>query len=310
MLRKTTLLLSLLAFLSCHKAQKSTDIYWKGKIDGATVKAVVINNMEFNVGEPESTFDTTFRFIAKDLGTAILPVNIYIGSKDHTILGTTITGSDALLQTLLPEDLYIGPDLYPQLDLRFTFAEIAELLRMEVNDVQCKDQFLLRFELSTDTGLTLSANSASPCIMGKDSFIDSPFEYAINVVEPIPDDSFVGAYYYESIVDGAFGVTLGDDGVVILSKGHSNNTRRVGVGPIYFTVACDGSIMGRHFFQPGVNFCRTLGNAAILGPDDAIAPIDAFDGSVVDLWMVEGYLGFDAGLGFGTLSTEVRFSKQ
>jgi hypothetical protein len=315
MLRKTTLLLSLLAFLSCHKAQKSTDIYWKGKIDGATVKAIVINNMEFNVGEPESTFDTTFRFIAKDLGEAIETVNIYVGYKDHTALGTTITGSEVLFKTVRLEDMYEGPDVYPQLDLNFTFAEVAEVLQMQWDNVVCKDQFLLRFEINIDSGLSLSTNTVSPCIIGGGSRHDSPFEYAINVVDPIPEDMFIGQYYYESVVDGHIGGTLGANRVVTLSKGHSNNTRRVGEGsrglePIYFTIACDGTIMGRHFYQPEAYWCPRPGEAVILGPDKAIAPIIPNDDSVIDLWLVEGYLGFDGLFDYGTLSTKVRFSKQ
>jgi len=310
MFKKTTLLLSLLVLFSCHKADKPSDIFWNDKIEGATVKAIAINNMDFYVAEPESTFDTTFRFLANDEGEAIESVNIYIGYKDHTIPGTVITGQEVLLKTLQFEDLYEGPDYLPQTDLSFTFAEITEALGMQIDAVQCKDQFLLRFEILIDSGLTLSTNSVSPCIMAAGTFFDSPFEYAINVVEPIPENLFIGRYYYESIVDGALGGTLGEDRFVTLSKGHSNNTRRVGVGEIYFTIACDGTIMGRHFFQPGTNFCRTVGTASILGPDDKMATIVPEDDSVVDLWMVEGYKGFDGLLEVGTLSTKVRFSKQ
>lgn len=315
MLYKTTLLLSMLILISCHRSEKTTDIYWRGKIDGATVKAIAINNMEFNVGEPESTFDTTFRFIAKDFGEAIETVNIYIGYKDHTVLGTTITGPEVLFRTLSLEDMYEGSDIYPQLDLSFTFAEVAQALQMQLDHVLCKDQFLLRFEIHIDTGFVLSTNTVSPCIIGGGSRQDSPFEYAINVVEPIPEDMFIGQYFYESVVDGHIGGTLGDNRIVTLSKGHSNNTRRVGEGsrglaPIYFTIACDGTIMGRHFYQPQAYWCPRPGEAVILGPDKSMAPITPTDDSVIDLWMVEGYLGLDGLFDYGTLSTKVRFSKQ
>ena len=315
MLRKTTFLLSLIVLLSCQKAKKSTDIFWKDKIYGATVKAIAINNMDFYVGEPESTFSTTFRFIAEDLGEAIETINIYIGFKDQALLGTTITGPETLFKTLSMVDLYKGPDDYPQLDLSFTFAEVAESLQMPLDAVQCKDQFILRFEISINSGLTLSTNTVSPCIIIDGSYYNSPFEYAINVVEPISDDMFIGQYYYESVVDGHLGGTLGDNRVVTLTKGHSNNTRRVGEGviglaPTYFTIACDGTIMGRHFYHPKAWSCPRQGDAVILGPDNAIAPISSTDDSVIDLWLVEGYLGFDGIYDFGTLSTEVRFSKQ
>lgn len=310
MLKKITLLFVIISLYSCHEAEKATDIYWKEKIYGATVKAVDITNMNFDVNDPESTFQTEFRFIANDLGQTIEEVNIYVGYKDHTILGTEITGTEILFKTLAFEDLYEGPDFYPRYNLEFTFAEVVDALQMQLSQVVCKDQFLLRFEINIDSGLSLSANSVSPCIMGVGSFYESPFEYAINVVDPIEDDDFTGRYLYESVVDGFFGGTLGEDRIVTLSPGHSTNTRQVNGGMFYFTIACDGTIMGRHFYQPGANNCRTIGNASILGPDDAMAPINPNDDSIVDLWLVEGYLGYDGGFDFGTLSTEIRFSKQ
>ena len=318
------ILLSILLILLCLACKddddKATIVLEEETERGAFLRTLQINNKEFDINDTSSTFSILFQEQDLEDGDLLETVKVYVSFLDNTPVNNSSQTNEVLFKTYDASDFTPGAFSLPTMGIEYTFEELLTATNKALIDVECKDQFLLRFELQLTNGLVFSSSNASACILGYDTEFASPFLYTVTVVEALDRELFTGMYLYESILDGPFGPTFDESFIVEVTPGHSNNVRNVTFDNfpsrpprIYrFSLACDEVIFEKNQLRYNTlnSPCGENGQPILLGPDSVNAPINPDDDSVFELWFVEGYLGFDGDFGFGTVPSRIRLSKQ
>lgn len=326
---RTKLYSSLLAilFIACNTDEKTAEVVADGIEHGAIIRTIFIDNAEFDINDTNSIFSVEIEEQDAEFGELLEGVDVYVRFKDNTISNTSLTTEEFKIKTLILDDFTTGPSNLPRTNLRFSFSELMAATGLSHDQVACKDQFLLRLVVRLTDGRSFTEDNSVALILAFNTFFSSPYCYTINIVEPIEDnDLFTGTYNFTSIVDGPNGPTFTGPNPVEITRGHSNNTRKMDLfyiistshGPreYEFTVACDELIFGKNQLASIISTCDSgnhaggSGNLTLLGPDIVNATVNPSDDSVFDLWLVEGYKGRDGGCGFGTVPSRLRFTKQ
>lgn len=318
------LLLLVLVTVSCNTDDKPIDQVLNDVQYGAVVRTLQFNQAEFYVNQPDGIFSVDIEIQDELNGGLLERLDIYVRYVDNSGASANAISNEFSWGSIAAADFdRAGNDGLPNLTLELKFDDLAQLVGIPLAQIQCKDQFLIRTDLILTDGRSFSTGSASSIILAYETFFSSPYCYTINVVEPIDPDLYLGTYSYESVVDGPLGgPTFIPEGLVQVYKGHSNNVRYIPLKHLlshpsnelprnyYFTVACDESVFGKNQLSSVIAYCANSGAPILLGPDQENAPINPLDDSVFELWLVEGYLGFDGGCGFGTAPSRLRFTKQ
>jgi len=214
--------------------------------------------------------------------------------------------------------------------LELTYQELTNSTQVLNDEIQCKDQFLIRLVLNLTDGRSFSVNDgASSSIIAFDTIFSSPFCYTLNIVDPIPANRFIGVYQYQSIVDGPIGPTFGLPNTVEIRVGESPNTRVFEANYIVsrgnepartfrFVVNCDEIIFRKNQLSSFFSWCRPEtgggfsfgGPPILLGPGTENATVNINDDTNFELHFVEGYLGWDGDCDFGTVPVSILFTKQ
>ena len=317
---KLSVLLLLISciIVSCNTDEKAAEIILRDVTFGAVIKTKQINSDEFNIFDTQSRFSVEIEIQDEEDGGFFERIEVFATFLDRTPEGGTNTSQETLLRTLTPDMFFTGPDLLPRFVFETTFEELLGTTQTSINSVSCKDQYLLRMQIHLEDGRVFGIGTATSDIIAFDTFFSSPYCYTINIVEPIEPDSFTGQYFYESILDGFFGPTFLEPRFVTLVKGRNDNLRYVALrqagnsknSPNYeFTIACDQSIFQKNQLL-GLVCGPSTDPEVLLGPDTVYATINPNDDSVFEVYLVEGYLGWDGQCGFGTVPSRIRFTKQ
>ncbi len=327
-MRKITLLLVIpWLVVSCNTDDKAIDQVNQGIEYGAVIRTLSFNNSEFVVDDLSSVFSVNIEEQDKENGDLLESVDVFVRFKDNNLTGGDLSTEEVKVRTLMPGDFQRGgADNLPRMTLELGYSELLDATGIPHSQVACKDQFLVRLSVNLTNGLVLSTQNASSMILAFRTFFSSPYCYTINVVEPIDDDLFTGFYRYESIVDGPLGPTFvtthGRPQIAEITRGHSNTVRIVPLKHILahpsneqprdyeFSIVCDELVFQKNQLSSVIGGCDTVTNAILLGPGDENAPVNPTDDSVFEIWLVEGYNGWDGGCGFGTAPSRVRFTKQ
>ncbi|PQB04599.1 hypothetical protein [Aureitalea marina] len=318
------LLLILLLAAGCNTDDKPIDQVLNDVEYGAVVRTLQFNQAEFYVNQPDGIFSVDIEIQDELNGGLLERLDLYVSFVDNSGTTNSLVSQEFSAGSIPASDFgRQGNDGLPNLTLEFQFSDLAGIVGVPVGQIQCKDQFLLRVDLVLTDGRSFSTGSASSFIIAYETFFSSPYCYTINVVEPIDKDLYLGTYRYESLVDGPLGgPTFIPEGLVEVFKGHSNNVRYIPLKHLlshpsnelprnyYFTIACDESVFGKNQLSSVIAYCSVSGAPILLGPDEENAPINPLDDSVFELWLVEGYEGWDGECGFGTAPSRLRFTKQ
>ena len=322
-MRSYFLLAVLFIAVSCNNDDKPIDIVLNEVENGSVIRTLQFNQGEFYVGDTQGEFSVDIEVQDAQNGRLMDRVGVFARFVDNTLTEADFSSEEKALFMLDVSDFqFNGNDGLPRTTLSVSQAELIAALDLPVAEVQCKDQFLLRLEVFLTDGRSFTVGSATSIIIAFDTFFSSPYCYTINVVEPIDQDLFTGIYTYSSIEDGPSGPTFIPEGQVEIFKGHSNNVRYIPLKhnrshptnelprKYHFTIACDESVFGKNQLSSVIGYCANIGAPILLGPDIVNAQIDPEDDSVFELWLVEGYLGWDGGCGFGTAPSKLRFTRQ
>lgn len=319
-MRKILPMLALLVVWACNTDEKPIEVVLNDVERGAFLRTIETRNCEFYVGEPNSLFSIDIEEQDKENGALMESVDVFVQFLDHTVEESNHSTQEIHLETLTPADFTTGSFDLPVTTLEYSFDELSDAVGIPISQIVCKDQFIIRLELSLTNGFVFTDENSSACILVRDTQFASPFLYTINVVEPIDQQMFTGMYWYQSILDGPFGPTFGEPFVVEVLNGHSNNVREVYFDNFpsrpprgyLFTIACDEAIFekNQNRYNTLNGECLNTGMPIMLGPDTENAPVNPTDDSIFELWFVEGYLGHDGGFGFGTQPSRLRFTKQ
>ena len=313
--------------LGCADSDNAIDQVNEGLERGAVLRTLEINQGEFYVNEPTSTFDITLEEMDIEDGELLSSVRVYLSFIDNTEDGNSVSIPSSLFKTYVAADFTTGANNLPNLNLQYTYNELLEAVGLSIGETNCKDQFRLDLELTLTDGRVFKNENSANGVVHTVGFFRSPFSYLINIVEPISEDLFMGNYQLEHIEDGYFGPTFLFDQPVIIKRGHSANVRTFdikkgrsriqGVVVVEFTISCDASIVTR--YVRALPACSTISGApgvalppegAVIGPDSEMGIISNVDDSVFELWYVEAFEGRDEGCGFSDFPAKIRLTNQ
>lgn len=311
-----TICISVCFMFSCSEDEKAIEIATDNREIGAYVRTIQTFNADYAVGMSDDIFSIEIETHDEEDGQLLDEIEVYLSFKTFE----QTPSAEILFQTLESGIFEIGEFGKPRTIISISFGEAAQSLGLQVDDIQCKDQFDVRLNYKLIDGRSFTTGQSSSKILAADDFWSSPFCYTINVVEPVSEELFTGVYTIENLVEGPLGATFGETQLVEITKGHSTNTRemllrhRLSIPQeqpriFRFTVSCDQSIFSKNLLSSKIGFCG-IDPAILLGPDSENAPLDINDDTVFELWFVEGYLGFDGNCGFGTAPSRLKFSKQ
>ena len=311
------LILALFFLGSCDSDEKVIEVVDEGRTIGAYIRTNETYNADFTVGNVTDIFGINIEVQDEQDGGLLQDIEVFISFEPSD----GIDSEEVLLKTLPLDSFVPGPFGNPSRDLFISYAEALEALNLQVQETFCKDQFIVRLEVNLLDGRSFTTGQSSSKIIAVDDFWSSPFSYTISVVEPIEETRFVGAYFLEHILDGPLGPTFAESQLVEVYKGHSTNTREIRVrhrlsNPqefkriFRFTIMCDEVYFNKNLLSSKVGFCAQGGPPILLGPDTVNSPVDINDDTVIELWFLEGYLGFDGNCGFATAPGRIRLTKQ
>ncbi|MEP0263463.1 hypothetical protein [Dokdonia sp.] len=328
------LYLLIIAFLcvNCSSDEKPIEIVLNDIEHGAVIRTLAVNYAEFHPGDLTSTFNVDIEEQDLEDGNLLEEVDVYIRFLDNTLTSGNASTQEVLHKTFTKSDFTIGANGFPTTNLSISYQEAIDATGVAESLIACKDQFLVRLDLKLTDGRSFSFGDSSSNIIAFDTFFSSPFCYTINVVEPIAEDVFTGVYDMESLVNSArldvpVFTELEEDFSAIIAlfeirKGHSTNTRvfdgfyanghRGGerFRTFEFTVACDEIIFQKNQFSSYRSACTSRDPIILLGPSETNGLANSSDDTVFTMHVLEGYLGFDGGCGFGSHEAIVKFSKQ
>lgn len=289
---------------------------------GAALRTIEIESNDYLINDPSSVFAIQLEEQDIEDGDLLESVDIFIQFQDNTPENGNISTGEIPYETFEASRFDNGPLNLPRTNFSLTFQQALDAVGIGIDQVRCKDQFIIRLNLKLTDGRNFSTGTSSSNIIAFDTFFSSPFEYTINVVEPIPEDLFTGIYRIESILDGPNGPTYVDCDIVEITKGRSNTTREFyAYHNLYhrtveskrrweFNVVCDQAVFGKNQLSSPEGYCIFNAAPILLGPDSQNGVLNPDDDSVFELWFVEGYLAFDGSCNFVTAPSRYRFSKQ
>jgi len=323
-------LLGLMFLMGCNTDEKPALTLLEEIEYGAVIRTLSFNNGEFELNDLNSLFSVNIEEQDKENGGLFEALDVFVRFVDNTSEGGNLSTGETLVETLAPDTFEDGPapEKWLRKTLEYSFSQLLEATGIQHASVNCKDQFIIRLAVKLTDGRTFTEGNSNALISAFDTFFSSPYEYTINVVEPIDEALFTGTYSYESIVDGPLGPTFLSPNPVVIFRGHSNNVRRVLLWHVLshkqleadrffnFSIVCDEIVMGKHQLTSVEGNCG-LGNGVsgtgdliLIGPGEVNAIINPNDDSVFEIEFVEGFNGWDGDCGFGTARSRIRFTKQ
>jgi hypothetical protein len=317
-------ILLVLILVGCDDDEKAIEAVTENIERGAVLRTLSLNNTNFLVGDATGVFSVSLEEQDIQDGDLMERVDIYARFIDNTPENGGSNSVEAKVRTLLPDDFADGPLGLPRTTLEIPITQLMEATSMSMGQMLCKDQFIVRLDIHLKDGRNFTEGDGSSWIIGLGSSFSSPYNYTINIVEPIEDQLFTGTYLIENVVRGPFGVTFVTDQslTVEVIVGHSPNVRLfetyyaaahiLAEQPKFFefTVACDEIVFAKNQFTSFEGYCTFSSPPILIGPGIPNGAVNPIDDSVFELNVTEGYLGFDGGCGFGTVVSELKFSKQ
>jgi len=302
-MKKFTLLLAFLCLISCSEDEEViVDQVFADLEIGAILRTVFIESGEFNINDPSSAIRIVIEENDEEDGGLLDKVDIQMRFIDRDNGVPSVISSETYVKSIDFQDFSRANSTLPRAGVEMTLLEL----------------------LLTD-GRTFNLEDANSYIIAMESFNNSPFCYTINVVEPLDDDLFIGNYFYESILDGPLGPSFGESGILEIRRGHSSTTRtfltRHVSSAFYrqaynyeFTISCDESIFSKFQFTTFSNACSgASGNPespVLLGPSEVNAVINRDDDSVFEVWLTEGFDGYNGNCGYTNAPSRIRFTRQ
>lgn len=311
-----------LLLFSCSDDEKAIDRVLDGITYGSWLRTIEFQQADIDLTNLESEFSVTMEQQDFEDGALLEYVDVYIQFKDNTIDGQDFSTQEVSLTTYTKDQFVTGSVGLPRITIKYTLAQLLAATGLNIAQIACKDQFVMRFDVFLNDGRSFTVGSGAPCIIAFETYFSSPYRFLINLVEPLNPELFTGTYLYSTVKEGPFGPTFGPSQLIEITKGENINTRYFQVpappgAPFFgiprkfkFSLTCDQVVFWENQLKKLNQNCTERGNEPLLGPGTQNAPIDPLEDSVFEIWLVEGYMGWDGGSGTGTVPVKIRFDKQ
>ena len=311
-----------IVLLSCSSDDKPIDFVFENITYGSFIRTLNFAPADLVAGDSSSKFSVLLEQQDFEDGGLLEAMHVYVSFIDNNPDNGVNNTQEAFLTTYQASDFEQGPVGLPRLTLEYSYLDLLNITGLSMSQTVCKDQFSIRVEVELTDGRKFSVGSGASCIIAYQTYFSSPYRYLVNIVEPAPEDLFTGMYRYTSVLDGPFGSTFGPPQIVEITAGAQRNVREIrffgtpesptngAPRPFYFSLVCDQAVFWENQLRKTNANCSEGANDILLGPDSVNATITPLEDSVFELWIVEGYLGFDGSFGFGTQPSRLRFDKQ
>lgn len=322
MMKHLRLCLFLGFLISCSSDDKPIDFVFDNVTYGSFLRTIGFSPADLMHGDTQSVFRVEIEQQDSEDGSLLAAVNVYADFIDNNPDNGIANTQETFLTRYEASDFIQGPVGLPRIKLEYSYLDLLNITGLGMSQTACKDQFLIRLEIELTDGRTFTTGSGSSCIIAYESYFSSPYRYLINIVEPVPEDLFTGTYKYTSVLDGPTGPTFGPSQFVEITAGPKNNVREMrffstiqdpshgAARPFYFSLVCDQAVFWENQLRKLSANCSEIGNDVLLGPGAVNSTITPLEDSVFELWLTEGYLGFDGGSGFGEQPSRIRLDKQ
>lgn len=304
---------------SCETEEKAAITILEEVERGAIIRTVSYNNGEVYLNDENSLFSVNIE--EQDIleGGLLESLLVSISFIDRTPENGDSSVAKQEFEILLPTDFELGPNNLPVRALEYSFAQMLSATGLTIADASCKDQFRLDLELKLTDGRVFTTTNSAGTVVNNSGFFKSPFSYLINIVEPIEESEFTGVYFMEIIEEGPRGRTFSSiPGNVMVERGHSTNLRTISflntsseTIALEFSVICDIAEITR-YQKTELPTCGAPDptDAILMGPDSPPGLVDQIDDTVLELYILEGFEGYNTGCDFVDSPAKFRLSKQ
>ncbi len=268
-IRKYYLYILAFVVLACSDDDKTIDILLPSVERGAVLRTVSVSTGALDVLNTSGTVSIEVEEQDDENGDLLSEVRVFVNLTDNTPDAMTAT-NESLVTTVSRADFETGPFGLPRGAFSLTVGEMASALGISFGDYNCGDTFVLRLELELTDGRVFSSDSLTGTVQGG-SFFTSPYQYAVNLVAPLPsDDLYTGQYQLTTLSIGNLGVGDYVDGIYEIES--INNTTKVvrnvptlggGFGPVDFEFQF---ICGEIVMTPGQSLGAGCNAAIASGP--------------------------------------------
>lgn len=320
-MRQIILCVMLGLLVGCETDEKAITTVLEEVERGAIIRTVSYNNGEVYVGDENSMFSLNIEeqdILDGDLLESLL---IYVSFIDRTPDNGSNNIERIELETLLASDFNEGPSGLPVKTLEYSYAELLAATGLSIDQTMCRDQFRLDLELNLTDGRIFRTTNSAGTVVNNSGFFKSPFTYLINIVSPIQEAEFTGIYFMEQIEEGPLGKTFPlIPTTVRLDRGHSNNVRTItllDIGTddspdIEFSIACDYAEITR-YQKTKLPICLhgpDPTDRILMGPDNPPGLVDEIDDTVFELYILEGFEGYNTECDLVDSPAKFRLTKQ
>ena len=311
----------IVVIISCTDDTNTIETVLEDVERGAVLRTLDIPDGEFYVNMPSSKHSVHLELQDIAQGRLMKTVDVYVSFIDRTEAnGVSSPTVPERIAVLRQEDFEIGSQNLPIISLSYTFQELIDVTETAMNSIACGDQFKIMMDLNLTDGRTFSTLNSAGTVVNNTGFFKSPFNYVINIVEPVTPEKFIGQYSVMQIEDGFYGDSFPFSNFpVTIRQGRSTNMRVINFGTpelgtfdIEFNVTCIAPVITQ-YQKSTLQVCTHSGDPTdrvLLGPDYPSGLISIDDDSVFEMYVLEGFEGYNTQCEFSDYPAKIRFSKQ
>ena len=176
-------LILLVLICSCSEDEKTVETATNNRTIGAYVRTTETFNADFAVGNAEDVFSIEIETHDELNGQLLDAIEVFLSFKKFG----QVPSSEVLFQVMESDIFEIGEFGKPRAIIAISFEQASQSLGLQIEDIECKDQFEVRLNYKLLDGRSFTTGQSSSKILAADDFWSSPFCYTINVIEPIED---------------------------------------------------------------------------------------------------------------------------
>jgi len=196
-LYKIMFLASILVLGSCEEVDNAIYDVQEGVTRGAAIRTLEIVSANYNVFDPQSTFEIVVEEQDEDFGGLLESINVYASYDDA--IDSSDDVAEMMIGTINKTEMTTSANGLPSTTVKYTLAEVSSLLGVTYTG---GSSFTYRLEAVLTDGRTFSSADASGSMQG--SFFSSPYSYKAQIL-CLPDMAIAGDYkvdMFDSYGDG------------------------------------------------------------------------------------------------------------
>ena len=122
-----------------------------------------------NITNTQSTYSIEVEAQDAQANALLDEVELYVNFKDNTLDKGDSSKSETLFFNIPVEEWQLGPDNLPRYTLSNNFESLLNVLGLSIDQVSCKDQFIIRLNLKLTMGKNFTTGTVGPSVIAFDT---------------------------------------------------------------------------------------------------------------------------------------------